>query len=226
MPKFILELQIEVQDLEQFRRIGQKIVIAHGPPEDSSQLAWLAIDPFQANMVQWRGEYSLYAGQTRQGSVAVISVQATTEMPTLPGTAYALGKDGALTLTQRDLFPPAGSFRLFNEMQPVQGPNYTFGLNQAANANGTDSTGPIVAQEIPFRQQGDFSPDDYAYFVWLQTRVQAGDRVTVPPAVGVNPMAEAAVLSRSTQIEFGAGNSAVYRYIASMGGFALRGAGS
>lgn len=222
MPSYSLTLEIHDESLRTILEIGEKIVVVKAPAGSDSQVAWAVFQPFASNQLVWTSDYALYARRDE----GIIVAMTTTAFPTPSGVAYKFSASGELTLTDPKDYPPAGSYRVFNESGDTGASNLRFGLVQQVSAYGENGQNRINAQIIPNQQLADFTPDE-TVIVWLQSNVSAGDTVLIPPAVGASLAAPTStVISRSTEIRFGgAVASATYKYDASAGGFVPAGQG-
>jgi hypothetical protein len=133
------------------------------------------------------------------------------------GMYYTFNNASFIGPTQGPGAPPAGSYRVFNQAPASPNPSLVFGLTQSVNLNGAQlPASPINAETVPAVQFATYTPLDTVY-VWLASRVTAGDIVQDPLQVGNRR----AVSSRSTTVRFASPSTLSYQYVAMLGAFVL-----
>ncbi|HEV7238222.1 MAG TPA: hypothetical protein VGQ36_03200 [Thermoanaerobaculia bacterium] len=146
-----LNISISQAGLQQILSSGQSVVItnaATGP--GGLPVAWVAFQPFQSNVVIWNpGEFSVYASTSPVQPGAQIMV--ITQQSARLGSTY--------TLDSRMMFSegPGGPANLATILNSA-GTQMTVGLQQSANVNGNQVSGPVSAVVLPQQSQNGFAP--------------------------------------------------------------------
>jgi hypothetical protein len=177
MPNFTLELLIDSVDLRIIRAAQERILLAKPSAGSNPAVTWLAVDPFEANVVTWIPEYSIYASSNGVEGGAAILKSSETRPKAIPGRYYDFDS-GATFQGPFVGNVPSESYQVRNNMPAASYPELTFGLAQRANVNGRDTdVNPIHAVSVLSRRTATFTPYDVVR-VWLQANILGGTVVT------------------------------------------------
>ncbi|HEY3570138.1 MAG TPA: hypothetical protein VGP73_19555 [Thermoanaerobaculia bacterium] len=175
MPNLTLNANIGQEALTLLKQSGLLVVVgkmgANGAPPN---VAWLAFQPFSANMVTWEEEYSIYASTTAIQNGATLQQLSTTPFPAATGQVYPLTAQGFFGPPQGGGAP--GLYTALNQFNNPGG--LTFGLAQNARVNGQPMNGNAVsAVATPFQTIIALAPSTTVY-IWVQQQVRSGTVVT------------------------------------------------
>jgi hypothetical protein len=178
MPNYQLTLNIKPADLNTIIEARESIIVAKSRPSSSPTAAWLAIQPFETNVVRWDESYALYAS----GRNGQIEWTAATPYPSQPGVCYPLTGSGAFeNPVTCPVQMPLTDYGVVNRVEAS--PSLTFGQMQSAVVNGTAlQPAAVSAEVIPLNQQGVFQPM-LTVWVWLQSDLTSGTRLDVGQAI-------------------------------------------
>lgn len=171
MTGFKLQLGIDKDSLTLIRAAQQFITLGRSFAGGIPNMIWLAIDPFENNLVEFDSDYWIYASTSRVGDNAVITLMSEVDPgPAVPGMIYPF--------TASAIFGPPVSapgqltsrtYGARNDMPHASYPALTFGLSQVATVNGTaQRRRPVSANLVLATQQIQITPSD-KIFVWLQS---------------------------------------------------------
>ncbi|MBI2382369.1 MAG: hypothetical protein HYV16_16590 [Gammaproteobacteria bacterium] len=177
MSSYTLNVLFNQADLPTIYAAGQKLIIMKSSPA-STQLAWVAVKPFESNSISWTDDYAMYASQTQIQSGATI--QKLSQVATPSGVEYIF-ENG-----------------MFDDPQPyTQNPNayattndfgeaLTFGLAQSASVNGSSNMfSPLNAQLVPNLNTAEFIPVEQV-IVFLQSNVQNAQVISIVSSPSIN----------------------------------------
>lgn len=214
MGAYTLQLRFSSQDLKTIAQAGESVVVAKAFSDSATNVAWVVFTPFENNFVSWDEAYAFFASPAQSsGTVQILSASQGTA---LSGRYYTFDGTGFEGPYPGETAPPAGSFRVINQVPSQQYPALGFGLLQSATVNGEGFPSLATNQEIvPAAQYATFTPLETVY-VWLQSGVRTGAIVTLPPAA---PRPAQAVAGFATEIQFAGPSTLTYSYDASTGTF-------
>jgi hypothetical protein len=193
--EYTLNLIIDDADLRTIKTAGLNITVAKPVGGTQPNVAWLVIDPFPANKIQWSEEYGLYASTTqRLDPGTVISKFSELPPPQLDGKSYLFGVNDTAVF-EKGIDPcPEGSFHIGNQMSAESYPLLMFGLTQKAIVQGrTINPSYLNAALVMAKMDVTFTPLTQVY-VWLQNSYTSGTIIT-------------SITSKATEVEFGAGTT-------------------
>lgn len=188
MPNYTLSLSIDSEDLRIIRGAHERIILARPEPSGLVSVAWLSIDPFKVNTIEWTEDFSLYASNTEVNDHARINQISSTDTTVKPGYYYAFGDMTFSGGIVGDV--PPGSYQVNNNVPASSYPALTFGLAQVATVSSVKSTlMPINAATVVAGRSATFTPFT-SVAIWLEANLLGGTVVTD-------------ITSKSTVVEFG-----------------------
>ncbi|MCG6117916.1 MAG: hypothetical protein MEQ07_06945 [Aquimonas sp.] len=207
MPSYRLQLLIEPKDLEVVRASQQRITLAKPVSNESPNVVWLSIDPFQSTEVQWDEEYGVYASTTAVQEGASITKLSETGVPAQDGSYYTFTPGATFTGPFAGQGVARGSYGAQNDMPYSQYPVLTFGLTQSALINQKPAERkPISATPVLATQFANMTPFSNV-FIWLQSQFASETIIT-------------RITGRTAKAKFGGGvNDIALKYDASLGMF-------
>ncbi|MBF0624922.1 MAG: hypothetical protein HQL82_08950 [Magnetococcales bacterium] len=205
MATYTLNVGFTNADLQLFYATGTNLIIAKPAQGGSTpNVAWLVVQPMQANQVTWDEQYGVYASTSDMSNGATLTKMSSTGIPAVMGRLYDLSAAGTIDLQPNSAGP--NSFTLLNQYQSPK--NYmTVGLYQNANVNSISILGnAISAVPVITNYTAVMTPFTTVY-LWMQSQVKSNSVVTT-------------VTSTTTQVTFGGGvYSANMQYNSSSGSF-------
>lgn len=152
MSSYELDIQFTAEDTHTFNLSGQRLTLVKevgGMP--GTKVAWLAISPFQYNLITWEDQYGLYASTTEAADGATIYKVSDLE-PASTGVIYPF-KDGGFGLSNKEN-NGSTSYGVENASRE----HLIFGLAQSVTANGKYSgTNPLNALKVINNGTGKFT---------------------------------------------------------------------
>ena len=208
---FHLSTSFTVADLERFDRGKTKIVIAK-PSNDGGDpnVAWIAYNPLQQNMVNWEEEYGIYASNTSVESGGAVLLQlSATDFPANIGKTYLFGQSGSFGPPQDD--GQENAYRAVNAYNNLPKGFMTFGLYQNALVDGSSyEKNAVSAAPVLYKSRVTMTPYTTVY-LWTQSEAKSNSVVTD-------------VMSTMTRVTFGGSTSRVsLQYDPKTGGFTRMG---
>jgi hypothetical protein len=182
MSAYSLRLSFTPEQLRVLYGAGACVAIAKPLEEGPPNLRWLTFRPFEANLVEWKEQYGIYAspaGVLGDGSVMQVC---RSEFPAYAGQLYPLQPEGCFGSPSAEEELDSASFYAANSF--AGGAAMTFGLFQGAHVNGQEQlASPVSAELTPHAFRARMTPDTTVY-VWIQSggeRGAGGSQVTSPP---------------------------------------------
>ncbi len=143
----------------------------------STAVAWQVFQPIENNTVSWIESYSLYATTVPLNNGNVLTLDAVTAAPAIPGFIYTFSGGPLQGAPGKD-----GMFNLSNEMGSG---SYSFGLAQSATVNNQPTPlAPLNATPMLFNQTAQFTPPT-TVAIFLSTCTSNG---TVIPGISANAL--------------------------------------
>jgi hypothetical protein len=182
MSQYSLSFVIEPKDLDVINKAGLRITLAKSiTGEDPSNVAWVVIDPFGGNTVEWEEQYGLYASTVEVKKGAKITKLSETGLPATDAAYYKFSEsatfkgplmDGAIGSI------PKGTYAALNGMPSDKYPALTFGLTQSALVNQTpQERRPLSASSVPSQYNIKITPLTVVY-AWLEAKIVSGTIIT------------------------------------------------
>ncbi|MGB0523078.1 MAG: hypothetical protein ACPGJS_08965 [Flammeovirgaceae bacterium] len=185
MPKYQLNIDFESSDLKTIAQAGEQVILMK-QTDGGTPVAWVSIDPFNNNTVEWEENYALYASMTEVQNGATIHKLSDTEAK--PMVVYPFTSYGAMGTAKADSSLTQGQYAVVNNYEKTD--ILTFGLAQGVQVNGTGyAYKPLNAQPVPKRQGATFIPLTEVV-VFLDAKLEDGMVITE-------------VRSRATTLTFG-----------------------
>lgn len=156
MAKYNLIAKIDDTTVENFNKLGQRIVLVKETADSSADLAWISFSPFEINTVFWEESYGVYASTSDVvGTARVLKA------------SYAQAAEKQSYVFENGIFQPpvtdaglaSNTYSVKNNMAEL--PMLTFGLAQDIIANGVNYDGkPINAVQIMAHESAAFTPKE------------------------------------------------------------------
>ena len=133
MAKYNLIAKIDDTTVENFNKLGQRIVLVKETADSSADLAWISFSPFEINTVFWEESYGVYASTSDVvGTARVLKA------------SYAQAAEKQSYVFENGIFQPpvtdaglaSNTYSVKNNMAEL--PMLTFGLAQDIIANGVE----------------------------------------------------------------------------------------
>ena len=210
---YTLIAEISEEDLPAIQKAHECIVLVKnvgiGAP-----VAWIAQLPGTTTTAfQWGSDYSLFA--TTVGDQVGTQVTMVTCISAQPQCKYPFVMPQGFGPASTDSSLPPDEFRIDNYTPPSVSDSLSFGLAQAIN--GSDAQ-PLNVQFLPPMQSLAQRATD-SLRIWLQSDVQAGQIVEIPPS-GPQLRGSSTIRSYSTVVRFsGNAPTQTVRYVSKLGAF-------
>lgn len=154
MPKYQLNIDFEPNDLKTIAQAGEQVVLIKNT-NGGTPVAWVSIDPFSNNTVEWEEDYAIYVSNVEV--VHGTKIYKMSDVAAKPMASYPFTEYGAIGSPAVDKSLTLGQYSARNNFQKED--ILCFGLAQGVQVNGVDFTySPVNAQLIPRNQQATFAP--------------------------------------------------------------------
>lgn len=174
---YTLQLSIDPSDLEVLKAAQQNIIIAKPVGGGSPNVAWLTVDPFTENSIEWSEVFGLYASNTSYQAGAKIFKVANVPVAD-DGNTYAFKATNTFGPPSPTPPVPNGTFAISNQNDSQQYPWLTFGLTQSATIGPVAvKNAPISAAVVPSMQSVTLTPLT-SVWVWLEANLLSGTVIT------------------------------------------------
>ncbi|PRY36925.1 hypothetical protein [Umezawaea tangerina] len=174
---YTLQLLVDSADLEILKAAQQNIILAKPVGGGSPNVAWLTVDPFPENTIEWTESYGLYASTSSVESGARIRKVGSVPVAE-DGNTYAFKATN--TFSGPSSMPPVpnGTFAVNNVNDNPLYPYLTFGLTQSATVGPVPvENAPISATVVPSNQSVAMTPLT-SVWVWLEANLMSGTVIT------------------------------------------------
>jgi hypothetical protein len=211
---FTLIAQIDRADLPAILRAGECIVLVKNIGE-GAPIAWAIQAPLENNSFEWGGDYSLFV--TTVGDQVGVQVTIMSYTNAQGGCSYAF--EPSLMFGAGVVDPGLGpdDYRIDNRVPASSFDALSFGLAQSINGSGSPQ--PLNSQFVPAMQSLTQSGCE-SITIWLQSGIDAGQIVTIPPAA--QSLSDRTIRSHSLVVNFAAGTrTQTVKYSAALGRFEL-----
>lgn len=173
MPSYQLNVDFDSADLQTISGAGEKLVLFKKTGE-GAPVAWVAIDPFNNNTIEWEENYAMYSSQVQVQHGAVIHKMSDLEAKDM--VRYSFEHYGAFGTPEKDTTLNLNQYAIKNSYQNAD--SLAFGLAQGVQVNGTGfAYKPINAQSVPRNQKANFTPLTEVV-VFLDGKAQEGMVIT------------------------------------------------
>jgi hypothetical protein len=153
MLSYTLNIAFEKEDVRKINQIGERVILIKqtNPASSQNQVAWVAFDPFENNVVNWNEIYYVYASTNELQSGARIKKASYEDAGN--GSVYNF-KNNVFSLDPNLLVDP-DTFGIYN----ATGNDLSFGLAQNVTVNNSFFTAaPINATTVLAGQNVNFTP--------------------------------------------------------------------
>jgi hypothetical protein len=158
MAQYELTLQFSTQDIMTILETGQKVTLIKSVGATggtTSDVAWVAFNPFESNSVTWMDEYGIYAS-----TVQVINgaqVNKISDIEAAEEEAVTFQDSGIFSAPVQDSSLTSGQYKAINQYDTLS--LLTFGMEQGVAVNGQSQPAqPINAVSVPKTDNVVFTP--------------------------------------------------------------------